>query len=197
MCPPLRGGSSPARSSARFTIVQTAPVFAKPRRGALARTKTLRHEHAGRPWRKYRATASPASAGNGRMSSRPPCRGPAPYGAPVEVCQIQPTTSPPRRPSRAISSRTAWSRRPASEFLRRQRRRRCSTSRAGIDFGTVEKRQQATAGTVAARFAARAPFRCTHRRNRVVRSPSERLFLDGPREHAGPGIHPHPGARVH
>jgi len=118
-------------------------VFAKPRRGALRGRRlsdtSMLDGHG--------ASTGDGLAGIGRQRKNV-LRPPLPRTRTVPAPQSKSARSSPRPLHSEAESchqqQTAWSRRPASEFLRRQRRRRCSTSRAGIDFGTVEKRQQAT-----------------------------------------------------
>ena len=62
----------PALCRARMTMKLIATELANPPNGALARMKTRRLEQRGRPLRRYAATASPTSVGNGIGMDRPP-----------------------------------------------------------------------------------------------------------------------------
>ena len=102
---PLKGGASCALASARCTRSPMAAADANPRCGASRRRKTRRvGQPAGRPLRKWSATASPTSQGSGRGSRR--C--PLPNTLTVPACQskssgVSAAASPPRSPRRAAT----------------------------------------------------------------------------------------------
>ena len=151
---------SPVRAAARVTTPLT-PVTDNGWCGARTRTNTARVSMpGGRPRRRYPATASPASAGNGIRSIRLPLpRMTSSPAHPSISSRLSDRTSPGRSPRRTISVTIAKSRRPM-----RVRRSHAANSRviapASNPRGRPARAPPATDGTAAAGDDPTMPSTC-------------------------------------